>query len=309
MGYQPFTNDYSSNLAGQQRAYARQAARRAQVNAQFANGNQIMGALTTDCCSDPAYGGQSYTDNLGSPGDVSAAALASLVPGTSTPAASGTSVSTTPSQALTPVDILTHSGGWQMQPNGKPWPRPRLPRSQQRAIANSYPNYGPMVAAASLVPPCPCFSSATPVMVPVPTVVTPAPAPVATPAPTPTGTAPCAYPGCSTGNICLDLVSGCVLNSQVDQAQVLACTLANYGVFGNMGTFLGQVMHGCQPPPYLGTPQPNPPTADASMRALIGAAAAKNGLSGLGQDDGGSQFGGFLAVVAMFGIVVWAIRK
>ena len=68
--------------------------------------------------------------------------------------------------------------------------------------------------------------------------------------------------------------------------------------------------------PFLGTPLPNPPQSSGSMAATLTAAndaattasRKARGMSGLGQDDG-SQFGGFLAVVAMFGIVVWAMRK
>jgi len=80
--------------------------------------------------------------------------------------------------------------------------------------------------------------------------------------------------------------------------------------FGNMGVFLSDVIHGCQPPPYLGSPNLSPPPADPSMRALITAAIAKkSGVSGLGQADDSSGVGGILAIVAVAGILVWANKK
>jgi len=295
---------------------SRQNARVNRIGNQFVNGNQILGNLVTECCSDPNRGGQGYTS------DDTAADLgtASLVPASASSASSATgsggaastastvSVATVPSYPLTPVDIITGTKGFSMTRSGSPWPRPKLPRSLQRAAARAYPNYGANQPARGLVPNCPCLSNAAPVALAVPAIVTPAPAaPVAVPVPT----ASCPYPACSTGNICLDLVTGCVLDSQVTTAQILACADANYGVFGNMGTWLGQVAKGCQNPPYLGMVTANPPRADPSMRALLNqaqASASAYGLSGLGQDDS-SNVGGFLAVVAMFGIVVWAIRK
>lgn len=319
MGYEPFTNNYTSPDPQKLAAiYARQASRRAQVNAQMTNGNQVMGALVTDCCSDPAYGGQGYTDSTSS--DIASLvsgtpATTAVIPITGTAASSPSSSGSPFSGPLTPVDILTGSRGWRQQPNGKPWPRPRLPRSAQRRLANAYPNYGATVDMLSLVPACPCFSAAPPVSIPVPVVSVPPPNPTPAPQPPPGN---CPYPGCSTGNVCLDLVTGCVSNSQVDPAQVLACTKAGYGTFGNSGAWLSAIMLGCGGNlPYLGSPLANPPQASGSMSAQLTAANAAGvaasrtarGMSGLGQDDSGSQFGGFLAVVTMFGIVVWASRK
>ncbi len=289
MSYVPFTNDYSADLAGQARTFAKQAARRAQVQAQIANGNQVLGDLGTECCSDPAFGGQSYFG---------------VFSGTPATAVTPTgSVAGTAAFPLTPVDILTGSNGFPMQPSGKPWPRPLLPASYQRAQARGYPNFGAMIDATRLVPPC---GPVGPPLRPVRPSEHPS-APVATPV-APSTPVSCPYPACSTGNVCLDLVTGCVLNSQIDPAQQLACALANYGVFGNKGLFLSAVIHGCQPPAFLGTPMPNPPQADPSMMATINAVATKAGLGGLGQDST-SQLGGFLAVVAVFGIVVWAVKK
>lgn len=332
MGYEPFTNNYAQDTAAIARVYARQAAKRARVNAQMSNGNTVMGALTTECCSDPNAGLSTWLGG-GDPSTaalVSSAAIASLVPGTPATTAvqpiTGTAVSSPSGAAgpttapavspwpLTPNDILTGTRGWVMQGNGRPFPKAPLSRSARRSIAHAYPNYGPTMDLRSLVPPCPCFSNAAPVVIPAPVVVTPAPNPTPAPQPAPGN---CPYPGCSTGNVCLDLVTGCVSNSQVDPAQVLACTKAGYGTFGNSGAWLSAIMLGCGGTlPYLGTPLPNPPQASGSMSAQLttannaGVAATQKarGMSGLGQDDS-SQFGGFLAVVAMFGIVVWAMRK
>lgn len=271
-----------------------------------------MGNLTTECCSDPAFFGQGFYDD-------SSAALASLVPGT--PASSvvpligpstttgGAPVSQFP---LTPVDILTGTHGWEMQPNGRPWPRRRISNRYQQRLAHAFPNYGAGVPMRSLVPPCPCFGSNPPVVIPVPKVISnPSPNPAAGIIPS------CGYPGCSTGNVCLDLITGCVSNSQVTQAQVEACTEAGYSTFGNSGAWLSAILLGCQGNlPFLGAPMPNPPTATGSMQNLLAAANAAGaaasskarGMSGLGQDES-SNVGGFLAVVGVFGMLVWALKK
>jgi hypothetical protein len=112
-----------------------------------------------------------------------------------------------------------------------------------------------------------------------------------------------------------------VSNSQVDPAQVLACTKAGYGTFGNSGAWISAIMLGCGGNlPFLGTPLPNPPQATGGMMAQLGTSNAAGvaatrkarGMGGLGQDDPsniGGFLGGFLAVMGMFGIVVWAMRK
>jgi hypothetical protein len=272
-----------------------------------------MGALVTECCSDPAFDGQGFYDDTSS-------SIASLFPGT--PAASpvaplsgGPSTSTgvapsAPFVPLTPPDILTGTWGWQGRPDGRPWARPRISNRYQKQQINAFPNYGASVTARSLIPACPCFGSGPPVVIPVPP-VSATPAPAGAPA-------NCPYPGCSTGNVCLDLITGCVSNSQVTQAQVEACTQAGYSVFGNSGAWLSAILLGCQGNlPYLGAPMPNPPQATGAMENIlaqanaVGVAASQRarGVGGLGQDDGTSNFGGFLAVMTMFGMVVWAMRK
>jgi hypothetical protein len=62
---------------------------------------------------------------------------------------------------------------------------------------------------------------------------------------------------------------------------------------------------------------PNPPQATGSMENILavanaaGAAASAKarGMGGLGQDDSTSNVGGFLAVVGVFGMLVWALKK
>ena len=329
MGYQPFTNDYSADVAGQTRAYARQAAQRARVNTQMSNGNLVLGQLVTECCADPAYGGQGYYDDpaySSYSNAATSAAIASLVPGT--PAGSpvaplsgpaGVSApnyapptSGMPSVPLTPVDILTNTRGWPTRANGRPWPRPRISNRYANAAAHNYPDYGPTSQARMLIPDCPCFGSGPPMVIPLPALNPPSNSPNPTPPPS-----KCPYPGCSTGNVCLDLITGCVSNSQVTQAQVEACTEAGYSTFGNSGAWLSAILLGCgNNLPFLGMPLPNPPTATGAMQGQLapanaaGAAAssAARGMSGLGQDDS-SQLGGFLAIVAAAGILVWASKK
>jgi hypothetical protein len=318
MGYQPFTNDYTpirtpTYVANE---LAARTAVQSRVNDIITGGNLVMGNLVTECCSDPNFAGQGFYD------DSSSAAIASLVPGT--PAATPLAPLSGPSTAsgsppavlpfpLTPVDILSGSWGWQGRANQRPWARPRLSAGYQRKLASAYPNYGAGVPMRSLVPPCPCFGSGPPVVIPVPQVQpNPSPNPAA-------GTfSNCPYPGCSTGNVCLDLITGCVSNSQVTQAQVEACTEAGYSTFGNSGTWLPAILLGCGGNlPYLGAPMPNPPQATGSMENILAAANAAGaaasskarGMGGLGQDDSTSNVGGFLAVVGVFGMLVWALKK
>jgi len=306
MAYVPFTNDYSSlrTPAYVAAELAHRTAVQSRVNDIFVNGNAVMGGLIADCCSDPAFAGQGfYDDSTGAFGTLGSTATDPMAvlpaPG---------------SYPLTPVDILTGTYGFPVRADGRPWPRPRLPGSYRRAEINAFPNIGPL-EVEGLVPPCPCFSSARPIPIPVPALVRPAPAALA-PAPA----APvknCPYPACSTGNVCLDLVTGCVSNSQVTQAQVQACTEAGYSTFGNSGSWLSAILLGCGGNlPNLGTPLPNPPPATGDMNYTLqkanatGVAASRSarGVSGLGQVDP-SNVGGFLAILGLFGIVVWANRK
>ncbi len=319
MAYVPFDPSYSSlrTPAYVAAELARRTADQSRVNDAVVGGNAVMGGLVADCCSDPAYAGQGFFDS-GSVGDQ---AIAALTPGSGGTSNSNPDVAALSSvmqnYPLTPVDILTGTYGFPMRKDGRAWPRPRLSWKDRQAQVAAYPNFGPAAgdSLARLVPPCPCFSSAAPVPIRVPVIaMPPAPAPVvAAPIPAPPAASPaaCPYPACSTGNVCLDLVTGCVLNSQVDPAQQTACALANYGVFGNQGQWFGRVWRSCKPPQYLGTPLPNPPQADPSMRGLISAAVAPLAGAGLGQVDSNplSGIGGLLAVVGMFGIVVWANRK
>jgi len=304
MAYTPFTNDYSSDIAGQQRAQNRQASRRQQIAQIFADGNNVLGGLVQECCSDPAFDGQAFYD------DTSILA-ASLVPGTPVTAANPVNGILQPAVPLTPNDILSKSLGFPVRAGGGRWPRPRIPASFLRNGARRYPDYGPTLGARSLVPDCPCGFATQPIVMSAPQ------PPVSVGSPMPAAPQNCPYPGCSTGNICLDLITGCVSNSQVTQQQVQACTQAGYATFGNSGTWLSAIMLGCGGNlPYLGTPLPNPPQAVGSMEMMLlqanskGAAASSKarGMGGLGQSDN-SNVGGFLAAVGVFGMLVWALKK
>ena len=303
MAYVPFDSSYTPIRTPAFVAAESQRinARRSWVGNAIDGGNQVMGNLVADCaCNDPAYGGQSFYPASAS--DLSSS-LAPTVASNGAPGVSSSApdtaalIAAASTNALTPVDILTGTYGFPVRRDGRAWSRPRLPASVARARAGS--DLGPAYDLSRLVPPCPCFSNAAPVPIAVPVSI---PVTPAAPAPAPQ---PCPYPACSTGNVCLDLVTGCVLNSQIDPAQQQACALANYGVFGNRGTFLGSIIHACPNPPFLGTPLPNPPQADPSMAALMNS----KGLGGLGQTDATSNVGGFLAILGLFGIVVWASKK
>lgn len=101
-----------------------------------------------------------------------------------------------------------------------------------------------------------------------------APAPQSTPAASP---APAAAPvaDCQTGNICLDLMNGCVLSSQVTTAQLAACSAAGYA--GNRNLFPAiAAKGGAQGGKFLGAPNLNPPPYSP-------------GMSGFGQDASAVQ--------------------
>lgn len=320
----------------------------ARVGRQFVNGNNILGGLVADCCSDVSRGGQGYTDddtclvgaidpNTGNviAGCDSNGGIQSLIPGTpvstavvSSPAGSTTGSSQTaaappPSYALTPVDLITGTKGFQLSRSSAPWPRrPILGRAP---VSRNYPDYGPMASATSMMPRCPCFSQAPPIVVAAPVIVTPAPASAPAPAPAPASPAPAAV-NCRTSNVCMDLANACIAVTQVSDAQVQACASAGYGLFGSRDVWRANLslLQQMGPLPYYGDVNLDPPPAAASMQQwgvpgsnipsgfapgpYVPTPYLTAGMSGLGQDDS-SNVGGFLAVVAMFGIVVWAMKK
>jgi len=180
MGYTPFTNDYSTlrTPAYVANELARRTAEQSRVNDIVVGGNRVMGGLVADCCSDPAFAGQGFYDpnspGDGSPGTIPAGAYGFPVPAGYDPL----SVLPTPGvpYALTPVDILTGSYGFPIRRDGRPWPRPRLPRRNWKALVAAYPNYTEAgVEVRGLVPPCPCNAPA-PIPLAAPVVMnTPAP--------------------------------------------------------------------------------------------------------------------------------------
>jgi hypothetical protein len=135
-------------------------------------------------------------------------------------------------------------------------------------------------------------------VIPVPAVKTPAavtvPKPAASlpqPAAVSSGRKRIPQSSCRTGNICLDIRNGCVLASQVDPAQLLACSQAGYA--GNLNLYSQFIIDGTDAP--LGTPMPNPPPFDPSMNSN------RPGLSGLGTaPSGGAWLGAGLGLAALF---------
>lgn len=129
--------------------------------------------------------------------------------------------------------------------------------------------YGNQPAQQDQTPPSGC-----PIVVPLvtaipipatPAVSMPAPAPAAAPTP---GAAP--LPDCRTGNICLDIMNGCVLSSQVDPAQLLACSQAGYAGNRNLYPAIAAA-GGAGGGAYMGFPDPDP-------------LPYSPGMSGFGQD-------------------------
>jgi hypothetical protein len=105
---------------------------------------------------------------------------------------------------------------------------------------------------------------------------TPAPAPLVTqpmqkvqpiPPAQPAGAPAPAQPDCQTGNICIDLRNGCVLSSQVDVAQLLACAQAGY--VGNLNKYPAIAARGgARGGAFIGSPMLNPPPFNPGMGAL-----------------------------------------
>lgn len=114
-----------------------------------------------------------------------------------------------------------------------------------------------------------------PVVVPlVTTIPIPYTAPVATsatPASGPAPAIPAPTPDCRTGNWCIDIRNGCVLDSQVSPDQLQACAEAGYN--GNLNLFPAiAAAGGAGGGAFFGTPDPNPPPYTP-------------GMSGFGQDN------------------------
>jgi hypothetical protein len=145
-------------------------------------------------------------------------------------------------------------------------------------LSNSIQNFSCPPAATKVIP-VPVVSA------PIPAVTTPA-APAA-----PASTCP-PQSQCMTGNICLDLKRGCVAQSQLDPAQVLACAEAGYS--GNENYFPCVI---AQPNlPFIGSPLPNPPQY-ATVAAQDNFPGGNWGLSGLGcGGDGPGTFSGVIGI-------------
>jgi len=122
-----------------------------------------------------------------------------------------------------------------------------------------------------------------PALPPAPVVTAPStpPPPVTIPAPAP----PPPFTGdCRTGNWCLDLMNGCVIQDQFSLEQLEACSMAGYQ--GNLNMFpaieaQGGVLNG----QFFGTPDPNPPP----YTPLMGENDHPPGLSGFGQTETAQQ--------------------
>jgi hypothetical protein len=179
------------------------------------------------------------------------------------------------SQTAAPIAVLPDinnpgSWSWPTSPQLVPGGAAGKPNRMQ-AAPRRYLNVGIQQATpADQNPPANC-----PIVVPLVTAIPipqslPAPAaPAATPA-KPAAPTPAPQKDCRTGNICLDLMNGCVLSSQVTTAQLAACSAAGYA--GNRNLFPAiAAKGGADGGAFLGAPNLSPPPYSL-------------GMSGLGQD-------------------------
>lgn len=160
-------------------------------------------------------------------------------------------------------------GGWP----GFDSPRPaRSGGPSRRARGKNAALYGNVPVQQYRDPPSNC-----PVVVPLVTAIPiPENAPVAVAPqvavqPTATTATPPPLPDCRTGNICLDIMNGCVLASQVDPQQLLACSQAGYAGNRNLYPAIA-AKGGAGGGAFLGFPDPSP-------------VPYSPGMSGFGQDN------------------------
>lgn len=144
--------------------------------------------------------------------------------------------------------------------------------------------------------------------IPIPPAPQPAPnVPSAGPQPaTPAAPAASALPDCRTGNICLDIMNGCVLPGQVSPEQLQACAQAGYSGNRNLYPAIAAA-GGAEGGTFFGTPDPNPTPYTGSGMSGFGQTAAQQSNSAL--------FGGIfesimtaIATAAAIGIL-WKGRK
>lgn len=135
-----------------------------------------------------------------------------------------------------------------------------VPVQQYQDPPSNCPVVVPLVTAIP-IPQAPVQQTSAPVA---PVAAVPSPVPVAAVPPTP-------LPDCRTGNICLDIMNGCVLASQVDPQQLLACSQAGYAGNRNLYPAIA-AKGGAGGGAFLGFPDPTP-------------VPYSPGMSGFGQDN------------------------
>ncbi len=158
--------------------------------------------------------------------------------------------------------------------------------------AKTYPLGNVQAEARRMIPPCPCASPMSCECGPPLKIEKP----IAKPAFKLTDVlGPQPAKNCRTNNICRDIRSGCVNQSQVSKAQSFACSKAGWE--GSWGVY-GPVING----PYLGDVDlnPNPPGPDDTF-------GKRFGLSGIMADLSQSSvvWGG----LALVGFTLWYIGK
>lgn len=235
------------------------------VGSAFVEGDATLNNLITALGGNP--GGDTVSGAAGVPTTGTVSTAAASTPVVSQP-------TSTPSTAILPSINDPSFWAWGSSPPSAGHAVPsRVVRGGRRQAGKNAARYGnvPAQTPQNQNPPSGC-----PVVVPLVTAI-PIPQTATTPAATPAAAAPAATPAgtCPTGNICLDLMNGCILSSQVDPRQLQACSAAGY--VGNKNLFPAiAAKGGADNGAYQGFPDPNPTPYTP-------------GMSGFGQDDSATQ--------------------
>ena len=243
----------------------------ASVGTAFDQGDDALNSLIESLGGNPAGDTSSGSSGVPTTGtlDTSSPGIP-VVPATGSPMALLPSITNPSSWAWAPSPanpILVPGGGsgYRAQ-HGESWNANRrryrnAPKQQTMNVPGNCPVIVPLITT-----------------IPIP-VSAPAPTPAPSPAPSSAPVAPAApsapLPDCRTGNWCIDIRNGCVLQSQVSPQQLQACSMAGYA--GNLNLFPAiAAAGGAGGGQFFGTPEPNPPPYTP-------------GMSGFGQTDSAAQ--------------------
>ena len=227
-----------------------EAAFLASVDTAFDDGDNTLDSLIT------ALGGNPTNVATGSSGVPTTGTLDTDIAGIPV-------VSDVNAPATSALPTLADPSFWAWAPSPAPGSS-RQTRRRHAAPATGVPQNCPIIIPLITTIPVPTEAPSYPTTPVAPAAAPQAPALASGPAATP-------LPDCRTGNWCVDIMNGCVLDSQVSQQQLMACSQMGYA--GNRGLFPAiQAQGGVLNGQYFGTTEPNPPQYEGS------------GMDGFGHD-------------------------